>query len=799
MLRNYLTTAFRYFRKRPGYTILNILGLTIGISAFLLIFLYVRYEMTYDSFHEKKERIYRISSDIREPDNAFKWAVTQYPLAKTLKAEYGEVEEYVRFIQNGTTNIKIENDNFVEEDFYYVDSTVFNIFSFEILEGDPQTALKAPQSIMLSQSIAEKLFGNIGEAIGKQLEVDGNETYQVTGVFKDMPNRSHIIASAMMSANSRPEFNNTNWGGFSIFSYVLLKEGIDPLAFEQKLQQVIEDYVAPIFDPLNIEIKYDLIGIQQIHLYSDYEGEPQPTGNMSYIYIFSAIGLFMLIIASINFINLSTARASQRALEVGIRKVLGSLRSQLIRQFLSESLVFTISSLLFSLIIIRLLIPLFNKLLGLQLDAGMLLAPGFVLTLILVIAFVGILGGAYPAFFLSGFEPISVLKGKYAKGSTRNPLRKTLVIIQFIVSLFLLIGTGIIYDQLRYVKTRDLGFDQEQVLAIPFTFGEQREKWPVLRESFLRHPNVLQAATSSSVPGRGYPKNVMAVELSDGSIDERGVDFYTADFEYLETMGIDLTEGRTFSREYATDSTLAVLANEAMVKRMGWQDPLGKKIRFGGAPTDGDTIPYMKVIGVIQNYHHNSLYNPIDPLVIVPRFDNRIGLVKVSTDNVSQTLNQIEQDWAEVFPTTPFEYYFINDEFQSQYAEDEKRGIIFLIFSSITIFIACLGLLGLAAYTTVLRTKEISVRKVMGAETLDILRLMTKDYLILVAIATLPAFALTWFLMKNWLESFTYHTSINYLLFIAGFIVIAILTLSTTGFFALKASQLNPAETLKNE
>ncbi len=797
MIRNYVTTTLRYIKKEPGYTLLNILGLTVGITACLLIFLFVRYETSYDVYHERGERIFRISSDIREPDNAFRWAVTQFPVGKTVKTDFAEVEEYVRFFPNGISNVEIGDKNFVEEDFYFVDSTVFDIFTFDLVTGEANEALKAPNSIVLSQSMAEKFFGT-ENPMGQQLKIDNEDTYKVTGVYKDMPNRSHLIATALMSASNHPQYANTNWGGFNIYTYVLLHSADQAVAFEEKLEGIIEKHVNPIFEALNIKIHYELINLYDIHLHSNFEAEPEPTGNISYIYIFSAIGLFMLIIASINFINLSTARSSQRALEVGIRKVLGSYRWQLIAQFLVESVVVTLLALMISIGLIWLLIPVFNSMLDLQLDTSMLRSGPFILALLSIVFLVGILGGSYPAFFLSGFKPIAVLKGKYAKGSAKNPLRKLLVVVQFAVSLFLLIGTGIIYEQLNYVKTQDLGFDKEQVLAIPFTFQEQREKWPVLRSSFLNHPEITSVGSASTAPGDGYPKNVMNIELNDGSFDDRGVDFYGADFDYVETIGLDIVQGRSFSREFSTDSTLAVLANEAMVRRMGWEEPIGKRIKFYSGEAQ-DTIPFMKVVGVIKDYHHRSLYNPIDPIIVLPRFNNRLGLVKMETSQLSETLASLEQDWQSLFPTTPFEYYFIDEEFQSQYEEDEKRGMIFMIFSGLAILIAILGLLGLASYVTVLRTKEISVRKILGAETRDILGLMTREYLWLVLFATIPAFVLAWYLMRQWLESFTYHTSINFLIFIAAFVGISLITFLTTGFFAVRAAQLNPADTLKDE
>ncbi|MEM9723493.1 MAG: ABC transporter permease [Bacteroidota bacterium] len=796
MLKNYFLTSLRNLKKEPGYAFLNIFGLTLGITSCLIIFLYIQYELNFDTYHEKADRIYRISSDIKEPDNAFRWSVTQLPLGKSVKMDYAEVEEYVRFIENGNSTVEYNNQNFFEEDYFFVDSTVFDVFSFEWILGESTEALHQPNSIVLSESSSKKIFGT-EDPMGKQILLDDDETLQVTGVYKDMPRRSHLIANALISTSTLEASNSQNWGGFNIWTYVLLHPQSNYKEFEAKLSQTIEKHVDPIFEPLNIVIKYEVLPLLDIHLRSDFEGEPQPLGNIVYIYLFSAIGFFMLLIASINFINLSTARSSKRALEVGIRKVMGSLKKQLIGQFLTESLLYTALSLLLSFLLIMLLISPANSWLDLNLDYHMFTSPGFLLAIFGIILLVGILGGSYPAFFLSAFEPIAVLKGRYTKGSGKNPLRKFLVVIQFVISLFLLIGTGIIYDQLNYVRTKDLGFNKEHTLVIPFTHQSQLEKWPILEAKLDRNLQVISTATSTSFPGQGYGKNIMELELEDGSMDERGVDMYFSDFDYLETMGMEIVEGRSFSKEFSTDSSLAAIANEAMVRRMGWENPIGKKIRMGADVPD--SIPFMKIIGVVKDYHHQSLYEPISALVILPRFNNGRGLIRIKGEEMQKTMGEIEAIWASTFPTSPFEYEFVDQSFYEQYEEDQRRGRIFLIFAVLTICIACLGLLGLASYTSVLRTKEISIRRVVGAGVNDILGLLTKDYLQLIAIAAIPGALLAWFTMKNWLEGFAYHTSMNYGLFAIAFIILAVLTLLTTGYFALKATRLNPADALKAE
>lgn len=803
MLQNYFKTAWRHLFRQPQYTLLNILGLTIGLASSFLILLYLFNELSYDKYHEKADRIYRISSDITEPDDAFKWSVTQTPLASTLKNEFAEVEEYVRFISNGRTQFEIDNINYFDERTYLVDSTLFDIFTFDFIYGDKNTALSKPNSLVLNKTLATQLFGNT-DPVGKSIQIDQDETnYQITGVYEDMPENSHLIANALMSASSSPNLRQTgaesgNWGGFGIYSYVLLKENANPEQFEAKLGSIIDKYVATIFDELNIKVKYVLLPITSIHLHSDFEGEPEPLGNINYVYIFSAVGIFLLLIACINYMNLATARSANRAMEVGVRKVMGAERNLLIGQFLSESILITLISLIISFLLLLIVIQPINSVLGTNLSLSTLFQPSLLLAILGIIILTGVLGGSYPAFYLSAFSPISVMKGsKGSKGGGNTQLRRVLVTIQFAISMFMFVGTGVIYNQMQYIQNKDLGFDKDQVISFSFNSREMSQKWEVLKTKLEQNPNITSVGTASTAPGNGFSKEVMTLETEEGVMDERGVDNYTVDFDFFPTLGIDFAEGRNFSSDFSTDSTLAVIVNEAMVKRMNWSEPIGKKIILNSGPGT-DTLPVARVIGVVKDFHQQSLYDPIAPLLFQPRFSNRVILAKIS-GNTSSTISYIENAWAELYQDAPFEYTFLDENFMEQYETDELRGKLFLGFSLMTIIIACLGLLGLASFTSEQRSKEISIRKILGAETTGLTALLIKDFVFLVVIAAIPAFAVAWYMMNKWLDTFEYHTNIGFAVFLVVLFLTMLVTIFTTGFYAWRAATANPAENLKYE
>lgn len=793
MLKNYFLVAIRHLKRQPGYALLNILGLTIGIASALLIVLYLNHETSFDKHHNNGDRIYRISSDITEPDNAFRWSVTQAPLGKTVAEEFQEIDQYTRFANGGNTRLRYEDVVYEPEDMYLVDSTVFEIFTFNFLQGDPLTALNEPNAIVLSKTLSDKIFK--GEnPIGKLLETEAF-SYKVTGVYEDFPATSHIRPDAMGSFSTNQGYaNSQSWGGFGLYTYILLNDFADPSYVEQRLnEEIIPKYVATVFDQFDIKVKYEMINIKDIHLYSTFQGEPTPLGNIDYVYIFLAVAIFLVLIACINYMNLATARSMRRSLEVGIRKVMGAVRGSLMRQFIIESVLIALVSMVISILVLLIAVPIINSQIGTNLLLGDLLSQKVILTLIGILIFTGILSGSYPAFYLSGFTPIKAIKGGGGSMRTGNVwIRRILVGLQFSISIFMLVGTLIIYQQMQFVRNADLGFSKDQVVNFSMN-RDASEKWETLKNKFLQNPNISFASTSTTVPGAGFGKNVMQVETNDGVMENYGVDWYGVDYDYADVLNLEFVDGRNFSREFSSDTASSVLVNEAMLDRMGWDNAIGKRFQF-----DQDSTVFHKVIGVVKNFHHQSLYNPIQAIMMFPNLNNRQAMVKVNGD-FETGIEHIETVWTELFPNTSLEYQLLNQNFLEDYEEDQLRGNLFLGFAIMMIIISGLGLLGLASFTAEQRTKEISVRKVLGANVSGLVMLLVRDFVWLVLAGALPAFFIGYKIMNNWLGDFEYHIEIGYVVFVVVLVLVMAFVMLTTGFHAYKAAVANPSKNLKYE
>jgi len=789
MIKNLITTAFRHILKNPGYSILNILGLSLGIASALFLIIYVSDEISYDSYHEKADRIYRVSSKITEPDDQFTWIVAQIPFGPQVANDYPEVESYVRFINMPRALYKYEDKEFNEEDFYYVDSTLFDIFTYKLVSGDVVSALREPGKIILSETVATRYFGS-SDPIGKTLTT-GNNTFEVTGVIEDVPLNSHFRFDALASRSNLPA-QIGSWGNFGVFTYLLFPEGTDVSAFEKKMQGMYAAYMEPIFGSLNITIEYILEPIKRIHLYSTNANEPVPTGSITYVYIFAIVALFLVLIAAMNYMNLSTARSARRAREVGLRKVVGSHRRLLVAQFLSESIIFTVISLIISIVLLVALMPKFNLLAGKSFDLHVVYHPVVLISLLAVILLVGIIGGSYPAFFLSRFSPVTVLKGEITQGTAGSLFRKILVVIQFTVSVIMIICTLVVFRQLNYLKTMDQGFDQENVVGLQLN-GQMATKYPVLKLALRENPNIKYVGGTNTAVGEGSGKVLFNVETDQG-MSSRGINFAVVDYDFIETLGIKMVEGREFQEDMPSDTLTGVVVNETFVKRMGWTEAIGKKVELG----DENTIR-ARVIGVMKDYHQTGMYNEIESLLLVTRPLNNVVYIKLSGENVEETINYIESTWKEVFPDQPFVYTFLSERFGRQFEADEKRGLIFTLFTVLAILIACLGLFGLASYTVEQRTKEIGIRKVFGANEGVILRLISRDFLILTTIAIIIAIPVAYYFMSNWLENYVYPTKIGVpLLIIAGLLTILI-TFLTISYKAYQAAIMNPADSIKTE
>jgi putative ABC transport system permease protein len=787
MLKNLLKTAVRHILKHFGYSILNILGLTLGITSALFLIIYVSDEVSYDRYNEKADRIYRVSSTIKEPDDQFTWIVAQIPFGPQVVKDYPEVQSSVRFINMPRALYKFEDKEFNEGNFYYVDSTVFDIFTYKVLKGEVKSALLAPKKIILTEKIANKYFGKT-DPIGKTLTT-GTDAFEVTAVIQDIPSNSHFRFDALAARNNLPK-QLGSWGNFGVFTYLLFPEHFDVKAFETKMKGMYDAYMKTIFEPLKITITYHLEPLTQIHLYSKNASEPEPTGSITYVYIFGIVAIFLVLIAAMNYMNLATARSTRRAREVGLRKVVGSRRGPLVLQFLSESLVFTLIALIISLILIIVLLPSFNHLAGKSFNLQILYSPVVILSLLAIVIIVGIFGGSYPAFFLSRYSPVTVLKGEITQGSAGSLFRKILVVIQFSVSVIMIICTLTVFRQLNYLKTMDTGFDQKNVVGLELN-GPMVRKYPVLKQVLLENQNIKYVTSTSNVIGEGSGKVIFQVETDQG-MSNRGINFTVVDHDFTETLGIKILQGRDFQQDMPSDTLTGVVVNETFVKRMGWAEPVGKKVTLGNFING-------RVIGVMRDYHQTGMYNGVESLLLIYRPLNNIIYVKLSGTETAKTLSFIESKWKEIFPDQPFVYQYLTERFKGQFQADEKRGLIFTLFTILAILIACLGLFGLASYMVEQRTKEIGIRKVFGANESTILGLISKDFLLLVLIGIIIAVPIAYLFMSKWLENYVYRTNIGIPLLLMAAGLTILITFVTISYKAYQASIMNPAQALKTE
>lgn len=795
MIKNMLLVAWRNFRKDKSYSLLNVLGLTIGITFSLFLILYIVDELNYDRHHKKADRIYRVVSYAQEPEVYHKFAYTQYPFGPTVKKDFPEVEESVRVVFRERTMFKSGATSFFETKLYYADSNFFRVFTHKVLEGNAVNPLDAPNSVVITKRIADKYFGKNNSAVGKTLQTATNDLYKVTAVIENVQRNSHILFDILISTATLPGDFQNNWGGFNNYTYVLLKPGSDPALLTKKLLAYYDKYMAPIFAASNIKIKYGLQPITSIHLHSDMQGEPEELGSMSYIWIFGAVAFFMLLIACINYMNLTTARSARRAKEIGIRKVTGSTKKQLIFQFLSESLLTAVVAALIAIGLVIVLLPAFNSISGKEFTLRTLLHPVNSMLLVSIVLFTGLLGGSYPAFYLSKFKPVSILKGALSKASGNINLRRSLVVLQFSISMIMLICTWVVYAQLSYLRKKDLGFSKEQLMTVTVNTGkDERSEIFAMNNELRTQPGIRSVATAYSYPGSGNINlNLFAVEGKNGFKD-KGVECYNIDEHYIGTLGIKLVKGRNFSG--LSDTLHSILVNESMVKDFEWGDnALGKRIKFPGDTTGA----YFEVVGVVKDFNQKSLYNPIAPLILFYSPNCNIIQLKLNAGNVQPILARVENTWKKYFPQLPFEYTFLDENFYSQYAADQRRGKIFAAFSILTIIITCLGLLGLTAFTTQQKQKEISIRRVLGASTANVVTMITKNYLWLALIAAAIAFPVAWYFMSNWLKVFTYHEGLPVLPFLLSAAVIVITASATAMFHSAKAALTKPAKVLKTE
>jgi putative ABC transport system permease protein len=756
----------------------------------MFLIIYVTDEVSFDRYHDKADRIYRVSSKITETDDQFIWTVAQIPFGPQVVQDYPEVQSFVRFFNMPRAVYKFEDKEFNEESFYYADSTLFDIFTYKVIKGDARRALLEPNKIVLTERIATKYFGK-SDPVGKTL-TSGANTYEVMGVIENVPGNSHFRFDALSSRNNLPK-QFGSWGNFGVFTYLLFPENFDIKPFEEKLKEMYTSYLESLFGPLNIKIEYILEPITQIHLYSTKAGEPEPTGSITYVYIFAIVAVFLILIAAMNYMNLATARSASRAREVGMRKVSGSQRGPLILQFLSESIVFTIVSLILSIAVLIILLPKFNLLAGKYFDLHVIYSPVALISMFAIILIVGVLGGSYPAFFLSRFSPLTVLKGEITQGSAGSLFRKFLVVIQFTVSVIMIICTMVVFSQLNYLKKMDQGFDQRNVIGLQLN-GQMSAKYDVLKQLLQDNPDIKSIAATDTPVGEGSGKVLFNVETDQGMV-QRGINFAVVDHDFIKTLGIKIKSGRNFQRDMPSDTLRGVIVNETFVKRMNWTEPLGKKVKLFGDSSQVNG----RVIGVMNDYHQTGMYNEIESLLLIYRISNGVVYIKINDTNINQTIQFIESKWNQIFPDQPFTYTFLTERFNRQFEADEKRGFVFTLFTVLAIIIACLGLFGLASYTVEQRTKEVGIRKVFGADNITILRLISRDFLILVSISIVIAFPVAWYFMSNWLENYVYRYVPGPMLFFAAALLTIVITFLTISFKAYQAAVMNPAQSIKSQ
>ncbi|MGI8600376.1 MAG: ABC transporter permease [Chitinophagaceae bacterium] len=802
MFKNYLITALRKLTKHKVFSLINILGLAIGIAACLLILQYVQFEKSYDNFHEKGDRIFRLQQNrYNEGKLSTQWAAGSAGVGLAAKEAIPEIEDYAK-LNKASGIINYNNEKYREERFYYANDAFLNMFSYKILRGKKEGALAEPNTAVISSATAKKIFGT-EDPVGKIISRNKTTDYKITAVVEEMPENTHLKFNVLLSLQTyinltSPEAETSfNWDGF--LTYVLLKPGADPVTVEKKIAQVVETKVGQDYKERNESVEYKLQPLKDIHLTSNYMMEAEVNGDGKAVNFLFLISIFIIVIAWINYINLSTARSVDRAKEVGVRKVLGSHRLQLIRQFLLESLVINFLAIVLAFIIILISLPLFNSIAGKEIKFSLFTDQNFWLALIAIIIGGSFLSGLYPAFVLSSFQPIEVLKGKLSRTNKGSWLRQALVIFQFAASVALMVGTYTIYKQLKYMQEQDLGVQINETLVIRgpgVTDSTYENKLTAFKTEMLQNSAIKIIAGSSDVPGNKVGWNAGGIKLV-GSDQSKSNQYriFGIDYDFVDAYGLRIIKGRNFSEQFRTD-TGAVLFNVAAIELLGFRNPedvLNKQIDFWGKTYN--------IVGVVTNHHQESLREDYDAYIFrfIPDWHNYYSLKMHPGADINNIIKTAEAKWASFFPGNPFEFFFLDDHFEAQYKADKQFGRTFGLFAVLAISIACLGLFGLASFVTTQRTKEIGIRKVSGAGISAILLLLTKDFIKPILISYAIAIPVTYYLLIQWLQNYAFKTDINAWMFILPallVLVIAILTISTQ---TIRAASANPVKNLRTE
>ncbi len=799
MITSYLTIAWRNILRNKTYSFINLMGLSVGICCFLLLFLFIKDELSYDRYHTHADRVYRLNRTFLSNDGtpSLNLGHVAPPFGPLIKEDFPQVQEVVRMF---TTSALIRRGEmtFKEDNIYAAEENLFKIFDFKLLKGNAENALTEPFSIMLSQPMAEKYFGK-EDPVGQVLRADNQADYKVTGVFEPLPAQSsfhpQFLASFSTLKDERvygAERLRTDWGNNSFTHFLLLEPGADPVAMEKAFPAFQNKHVGPNTSTYSV---LSLTRLTDIHLHSHKDTELEANSDIRYVYYFSAIALFILLIACINYMNLTTARASKRAREIGLKKVLGVGTPQLIRQFISESALFTVMALGFGLLLTWLLLPYLNRFAGKSIELSVLLSPVNLLWLVGFVAFVALLAGSYPAFYLTSFQPVNILKGSLASGIRNGRARQALVVLQFSIAVLLIGCTTVVYKQLQYMQDFDLGYSKDQVIV--FRSGQSQTQFNTIRHDLLNSSQVLEVGRSSRIPtGRLLDSWDAKIMRGDSLIPTTiTVKMLSIDDHFIPAYQIQMAAGRNFSPEFATDSVNGFILNETAIDMLGWKDPekaLGNRFVYGDI---NGTI-----VGVVKDYHFESLHQQIPPLVMLMDQNNpRWVSVRIKGSQVPTTIGYLQSVWEKHFPDQPFSYNFLDDRYTELYAQEKTQQTLLGTFAFIAILISCMGLLGLSMYMAELRVKEIGVRKVLGATSAHIVQLLSFSYLKLVLIAIVIAVPVTWVVMNQWLQDFAYRTEVRWYLFAGAGVLAVLIAFATVSWQAIKAAVANPVESLRNE
>lgn len=804
--------AWRNLVKRKTFSLINIVGLAVGLSCFLLIAAFVLDELSYDRFHKNADRIYRVDADIRFGGTDLKLCVSSDPMGATLKKDYPEVEQYTRFYaSSGIRQIRKGNEFISEPAICYADSTVFDVFTMPAVDGNTQHALDAPNTVVISETAARKYFGRANVA-GQTIEVmeDQVHPYKITAVIKDLPRNSHFRFDFLFSMDNLRNYQFGNYLSHNFHTYILLKPGTNPASFKRHFDQVLEKYIFPQatqlmqlksmneFEKAGNKLVYSLMPLKDIHLRSNRFPELSPPGNIQYVYIFSVSAIFILLLACVNFINLSTANSGSRSREIGIRKVLGSEKSALVRQFLSESVLTAFLSAAAAMLLVWAMLGFFNDLSGKSIAMSDFLRPSSLAMVLGLSLVVGLMAGFYPALIISSFQPIAALKGKLRLTSSKSYLRNGLVVFQFFIATVLIIGTIVVYKQIAFIRTAKLGYSKEQVLLLDDTWVLRSNTDAFMnRLRQLKGVKLVSKAGYMPVNNSGRNDNTFSMESTMNPSNSFNMQNWRVDYDYIPLMEMQLVQGRNFSREYGADSS-SIIINETCAKMMGGGNVIGRKLYTTNDNTKGINV-VQTVIGVVKDFHYNSMHEPIGPLSMQLGYADWTIALKVSTDNIISLIGSIEKEFKSMAAGKPFSYRFLDDSFNEMYRAEQRVGNLALAFSIIAIAIACLGLFGLATYMAQQRVKEIGVRKVMGATVPNIITMLSADFVKLVALASVIAFPVAWYAMHRWLQDFAYRTSIAWWIFPMAMFIGILIALLSVSFKALAAANANPVKSLRTE